>query len=301
MATKKKVAKKAKPGPRKIVIYLEKGGVGKTMTAVNLAHGLALQGKYVTLIDLDPQGQCRMRMGLERKEIVDEKTGKTKIVNDDPDFALADILENGWPPKMTSKQKFKSIAMPARDRLWLIPSQRALTRALTSLHKFDRWETRLRDLLGFLDNSGMDYIIMDTPPLWTHLTSMANFWGDQLVMPVGTSIDDMRSIGHFQGQLQEVMADREDWGIEPLKIIHVLPTKYDARLGEDKEVLEKIKEFAGDKFCEPIRQLARLKECGGRGLSIFEHADPEDGAYKDYQQFVNRVLDGDKKEVSNGS
>ena len=124
---------------RKIIVYLEKGGVGKTMTSIMLASGLARAGKHVTLIDLDPQNQCRHRSGLMDKP--------------DPKFALADILKDGWPGGMSDLDKFKSLAMnTGREKLYLIPSGRILSKRQMDLTHMSEWKTVLRDSLGFLED-----------------------------------------------------------------------------------------------------------------------------------------------------
>lgn len=261
---------------RKIIVYLEKGGVGKTMTSIMLASGLAKQGKYVTLIDLDPQDQCRRRLGL--------------MDAPDPKFALADILKEGWPEDMSDLEKFKSIAMgTGRQKLYLIPSGRILSKRQMDLTHMDEWKTVLRNALGFLEDSGMDYIILDTNPAWTPLSAAALYWGDEMIMPVGTSGDDMISFAHFSGMLEEVKEEREETNLGDLEVVYVLPTRYDKRSGEAKKMVKMIQQYMPEQACSPIRELTALKECGRAKKTIWEHA-PNSDAAGDYQKFVDLVL-----------
>lgn len=274
------VRKKKKP-LRKIVVYLEKGGVGKTMTSIMLASGLAKEGKMVTLIDLDPQNQCRRRLGL--------------IDKPDPKYSLADIMKEGWPEGMSDLDKYKSIAMPTgRKGLYLIPSGRILSKRQMDLTHMDEWKMVLRETLGFLEESGMDYVILDTNPAWTPLSAAALYWGDEMIMPVGTSGDDMISFAHFQGMLEQVQEEREETNLGGLDVVYVLPTRYQKISNEATLMVEKIKQFMPDQACEPVRELTKLKECGRKGRTIWEHA-PKSNAALDYQMFVDKVLAGDGK------
>lgn len=261
---------------RKIVVYLEKGGVGKTMTSLMLASGLAKEGKHVTLIDLDPQDQCRRRLGLLDKP--------------DPKYALADILKNGWPEGMKDIEKIKSLVMPTgRKHLYLIPSGRVLSKRQMDLTHMDEWKIVLRNALGFLEESGMDYVILDTNPAWTPLSAAALYWGDEMIMPVGTSGDDMISFAHFSGMLEEVQEEREESNLGDLKVVYVLPTRFSKVSKEARLMVKKIQEFMPNQACEPIRELVSLKECGRAKKTIWEHAPDSKGA-EDYQKFVQKVM-----------
>ncbi len=267
---------------RKIIVYLEKGGVGKTMTSIMLASGLAKAGKHVTLIDLDPQDQCRRRLGL--------------MDAPNPKFALADIMKEGWPDDMSDLEKFKSVAMATgRSKLYLIPSGRILSKRQMDLTHMSEWKTVLRKALGFLEDSGMDYVILDTNPAWTPLSAAALYWGDEMIMPVGTSGDDMISFAHFSGMLEEVQEEREESNLGDLDVVYVLPTRFDKRSGEACKMVEKVQQFMPEQACKPIRELTALKECGRANKTIWEHA-PKSDAAKDYQLFVDLVMNNDPSE-----
>jgi len=273
------MARKKETPLRKIIVYLEKGGVGKTMTSIMLGSGLAKEGKMVTLIDLDPQNQCRRRLGLMDKP--------------DPKYSLADIMKEGWPEGMSPLDMYKSIAMPTgRKGLYLIPSGRILSKRQMDLTHMDEWKMVLRDTLGFLEESGMDYVILDTNPAWTPLSAAALYWGDEMIMPVGTSGDDMISFAHFQGMLDQVQEEREETNLGELDVVYVLPTRYMKRSKEATLMVEKINNFMPHQACEPIRELTKLKECGRKGKTIWEHAPMSDAA-NDYQKFVDKVLEGE--------
>lgn len=266
---------------RKMVVYLEKGGVGKTMTAIHLASGLAQKGKKVVLIDLDPQMQCYKRLGIDEKEL--------------PEKTLADAILNGWPKTIEGSlkgnvEKMRSLVVRARENLYLIPGGRDLARLQFELTSMKKWEHSLSTTLGFLENSGVDYIIMDTNPSWTPLSAIAMFWGNELVFPVGTGADELLSISSFQSELERILALRGD----SLEVVYILPTRFDKRKMEHRDIVKYIRESYSDKFCPPISERVRLQECGGRGLTIYEY-DPNNQGALEYMAFVESVL---KKENS---
>lgn len=256
---------------RKIVIYLEKGGVGKTMTSIHLAAGLAREGKKVTLIDLDPQGQCSMRLGLNDKP--------------QPQLSLAEVILNGWPKNMSNKERFKNLVMYARPNLYVVPGSRALTPIQFQLASTGNWESSLQRVLGFFEDSAMDYVIMDTNPSWTPLSAIALFWGNELVFPVETSSSAALSLTHFQDELIKVQERKEG----ELEVVYVLPTKKKNTV-ESRGIVNDLRRAYPDKFCDPIRDRTRLDECGGFGETIFEYA-PEDDSARDYASFVRRVME----------
>lgn len=262
---------------RRIVVYLEKGGVGKTMTSIHLAAGLALRGKKVTLIDLDPQGQCTVRLGLGGKE--------------KPKIKLSDVIKNGWPEGISNKERFKNLVMFARSNLYLVPGSRDLTPIQFQLASTGDWESSLQRALGFFEESKMDYVIMDTNPSWTPLSAIALFWGNELVFPVETSSSAAYSISHFQGELIKVQERKEG----ELEVVYVLPTRK-KNTNDSEGIVEDLREAYPDKFCDPIRERTAMAECGGHGETIWEY-QPNDDSAADYMNFVDRVIG---REVKNG-
>jgi len=266
---------------RRIVIYLEKGGVGKTMTAVQLAAALAKMGYKVTLIDLDRQSHCKTRLGLDNVPA--------------PRISLGELLLNGWDyfledgEKWTDIEKFKAVAIVARENLFLIPGSKDLAKAmfdLTHVHR-ENWSGVLGERFKFLEKSGMDFIIMDTNPSWNPLSANALFWGKELVYPVKTGADDLKSVAAFQGELNNV---RELRGGD-LELLYVLPTMFDKRLTEANDIVETLKRYFSREICEPIPLRTRLAECGSRGKTIFEY-DPECASAEAYQKFAERIAAG---------
>ncbi|WP_285905188.1 ParA family protein [Pseudodesulfovibrio pelocollis] len=255
---------------RRVVVYLEKGGVGKTMTSIHLADGLARMGKKVTLIDLDPQGQCTVRLGLVNKE--------------KPKIRLSEVIRSGWPEGMSNKERFKNLVMYARPNLFLIPGSRDLTPIQFQLASTGDWEGSLQRALGFFEDSAMDYVIMDTNPSWTPLSAIALFWGTELVFPVETSSSAAYSISHFQDELVKVQERKEG----ELEVVYILPTRK-KNTRESEGIVEDLKTAYPDKFCEPIRERTAMAECGGHGETIWEY-QPNDDSAEDYMNFVKKVM-----------
>lgn len=259
---------------RKLVVYLEKGGVGKTMTAIHTAAGLAKRGHPTLLIDLDPQYQCKQRLGLNSMPA--------------PKMSLADVIMNGWPAGLSDKEKLQSVLIPTkRQNLYLIPGGRdmsALQFELTT-HKGQSWRTALKDALSFLDESKMQFVVMDTNPSWTPLSAAAMFWGAELIFPVATGNDELISLPTFQEELTAVLEMREG----DLEVVYILPTRFQKTKTEHREIFNYLRKSYPDKICSPISERVRIQECGGRGGTIWEY-DPTCPAADEYEEFVRKVL-----------
>jgi len=147
---------------RKIAVMNQKGGVGKTTTSVNLAAGLALEGRRVCLIDLDPQAHTSLHLGLE-------------VVGETP------TIYHAFAGEKTLAQVRRLVA----PNLWLVPANIDLAAAEVELADTPGRELILRDTIGqLLANERCDYVIMDCPPSLGVLTINALSAAEEVFIPL---------------------------------------------------------------------------------------------------------------------
>jgi chromosome partitioning protein len=243
---------------RIIAVSLSKGGVGKTTTAVNLAAGLAEQGKTVLAIDLDTQGQLAKALGLQSS------------------YTLADLVEGSVG--------VDDVIVAARPNLWLIAGGRQLAELKREIARRDiRPEMTLAETLEGFD-SAYDYVILDTAPSWDVLNVNALFYAREVMAPISMEVLSVQGLGEFHQSVTGIQRYNED-----LTLRYVVPTFYDRRVKKSDEILEQLKEYYNSQLCSPIRYNVRLSEAPGYGETIFEYSPSSTGA-DDYRQLVRRVL-----------
>jgi chromosome partitioning protein len=241
-----------------ICVANQKGGVGKTTTAVTLAHGLALKGYTTLLVDLDPQGQCASHLGLDQ---------------DDGVFRL---LVNRPPMRDV-------VRTTGRDNLWILPgNKRSKTAEIilaTELHGAD-W---LGEIVGDRVNSHkLHYLILDTAPSAGGLQENALYLADVLIVPAAVDYLALEGVA-------EVLKTLRALGRPGSPVTRVLPTFYDEVTRESETNLDRLGDAFGDRVMQPIHRAVVLRECPAVGKSIFEH-DPKSRAAKEYAQVVWEVL-----------
>lgn len=246
---------------RKIAIFNQKGGVGKTTTAVNLAAGLSRNGKRVIVIDLDPQGDIQVCHRIEAK-----KDLSGILLNEaDLDEALTRLGKN----------------------LDIIHSNHRLAEVEEALidkkEKIDILERRFTPKLDY------DYVIMDCPPSLRFLNQSALFYAKELVVPCSADVLGydalLKTIGFLHSfnkkHNRNVMASS------------IVPTMYDRRSKICRLYLDKMKqEFTPLLVADPIRMNSKLKEAPGRKSSIFSFASKSTGA-EDYWRLVKWTLENE--------
>ncbi|MBI9111296.1 ParA family protein [Maridesulfovibrio ferrireducens] len=226
---------------RRIAVCLSKGGVGKTTTAVNLAHGLARRGKSVVLVDLDTQGQVSRYFGLT------------------PEFCLADVVRN---------VQLKDCLIQARENLQVIAggADLAILKEWISNRSMKR-EMALTELLEPLESMNFDYVIFDTSPGWDVLNVNVFFYVDELLCPVSLMAMSLDGVAEFVQNLEQVQKYRPD-----LMIDYIVPTFLDRREKQCEEVHDLLKKHFGDKVTMPIPKNVRVSECFGHAKTIYEYA-----------------------------
>lgn len=249
---------------RKIAVFLTKGGVGKTTTAVNLAAGLARMGAKVLLVDTDTQGQASAMLGLR------PTTGLAQVVAGDLSVTEATIA--------------------ARERLWLLAggSDLAGVKRLIARKDFGGEQT-LGEALSPLQGT-YDYIILDTSPGWDTLNVNVLFYAQEILSPASLEVLTLQSLREFIKSLAGIQRYNP-----ALSLKYIVPTFLDGRVKKSREILDQLQAHYGVQLCPPIRYSVRLSEAPGYGQTIYEYAPGSSGA-TDYQILTERIAYGETQE-----
>ena len=252
-----------------IAICNQKGGVGKTTTAINLAAYLALSGKKILLIDMDPQGNATSGLGIDKHGI---KTSIYDLVIDEID-----------PKPIILKTQVENLA--------LIPSNLSLTGAEVELVGIMGREYRLKKALSPLI-SDYDFILIDCPPSLGLLTINALTAADSVLIPLQCEYYALEGLSQLVNTINLV---KENLNAN-LNIEGVLLTMADYRTNLTNEVINEARNFFKEKIYEAvIPRNIRLTEAPGFGKPIAIYDKNSIGAQK-YQEFTDELL-GVKKEV----
>jgi len=243
-----------------ISIANQKGGVGKSTTAINLSAALALKGKRVLLVDMDPQGATTVGLGFR-----DATPTIYNVILDEVDTEDAII-----PTEI--------------EDLYLIPSNIALSGAEIELSSQIGREYILRNKLAKIKDD-YNYIIIDTPPSLGILTMNSLVASDEVIIPIQAEYYALEGIGLL---LKAIKLVRERLGI-PLEIRGFLITMFDKRTNLSKEVREEVKRIFGEKvFRTMIPRNVKLAEAPSHGKPIFLYAPDSRGA-KAYMKLAEEV------------
>ena len=251
---------------RKIAVAMAKGGVGKTTTAVNLAHSLALQGQRVLLVDCDTQDQVAKFLGVSpRYGLYEFVTGRD---------------EQGQPLK-----KMETIHQ-ARENLWILSGGIKLVELKNWLGEQPR-EHRHALLSQTLVPKGnsLDFLIFDCAPGWDILSVNILMATSEVLCPVALQGPAIEGLKTFFGYLVSAQKLNSDLGLK-----YILPTLFDRRTRQSFELYRKLKRFFTRQICHPIRHNVRLSEAPSAGQTIFEYDNRAIGA-QDYDKLTRRLID----------
>lgn len=252
-----------------IAIANQKGGCGKTTTAINLSACLGLKGKKALLIDLDPQAHASIG------------------VNSGEDSFPRTIYDALMNPRVDDNS-LVNLAQPIVGNFDFIPSDSTMLEAERQLERMPRRHERLLLSLQEMANrfkDAYDYVVIDCPPSIGPLTENAFFACDEALLTIETSFFALHGIARLLDFIQHL----KDMRPQPLQI-RALATMYDQRKNLAKEVLQDIKAYFGDLHYETvIRVNVKLEEAASFGLPITEYSKRCAG-YQDYMALADEVI-----------
>ena len=253
--------------PTKVIcIANQKGGVGKTTTAVSLAHGLALKGKQVLLIDLDPQGQSATALGRS------------------PEPGVFYLLTMGTSPQETTFVQ-SWVRSSGREGLYLYPGDQQTMAAQTVLNAQNQPISSIRAAVKRFFKEGLHYIIFDTAPSVGGIQERAVWASDLVIVPTATEFLSAEGVGKVM-RMMSILQQKKRWGGA---LLGILPTFYDEQTRESKITMESLQERFGESLLTPIHRATILRECAASGQTIFE-TDPDSRAAAEYQALVQLAM-----------
>lgn len=253
-------------GGKVFAIVNQKGGVGKSTTAVNLGACLAHHGKRVLVIDLDPQGNTTSGLGLDKK--AREHCVYDALIGETP---MGAVVEG-----------------TGIEHLFAAPATIELAGAEIELVPALSRESKLKQALGPIRGE-YDYTIVDCPPSLGLLTVNALTAADEIIIPIQCEYYALEGLSKLLDSIRLVKTH-----LNPsLEIAGVLMTMHDARTKLSKQVIEEVRKFFGDKTYETIiPRTVRLSEAPSFGQPITVYDSSSKGA-KAYQQLAKEVIKRD--------
>lgn len=246
--------------PNIVAILNQKGGVGKTTTALNLGAYLARSGSTVLIADLDPQGNATSGLGLNKQSL------ETTMY----DVLMGDVAAD------------RAIEETSTANLFILPTNANLAAAEVDLVSKPNREKHLKQAFSHLS---YDYVLIDCPPSLGLLSINALAAAGSVLIPVQAEYYALEGLGQLLDVVQRIRG-----GINPrLELLGVLITMYDSRTSLADQVVQELKKHFGDKVFETIiPRNVRLAEAPSYGKTIAEHDKWSKGA-RSYKQLAKEI------------
>src|SRR3981189_3545079 len=249
---------------RIIAVANQKGGVGKTTTALNLCCSIAAAEVKTLLVDGDPQSNASSGLGLRK----------------DPDRI------NTYDVIMGMASAEEALQLSELEQLWVIPSHKNLIGANLELVEAERREFRLRDALALVRDR-FEFVVLDCPPALDLLTLNALVAADGVLIPMQAEYFALEGVGELLDTIERIRAAL----YPPLAVEGVVLTMFDERTNLAQQVAEELKKYFGDKLCTTtIPRNIRLAEAPSHGKPALLY-DVRSRGGESYIRLAKEMLD----------